>query len=628
METKQFKAESRRLLDIMINSIYTHREIFMREIISNASDAIDKSYYKALVDDSLSFEKDNYFIKITMDKENRTLKISDTGIGMTKEELDDNLGVIAKSGSLQFKKDNEAKDGHDIIGQFGVGFYSSFLVADEVTVISKSSDSNEAYMWESKGVEGYTINPCEKDSIGTEIILKLKENTEDENYDEYLHEYKLKELIKKYSDFIRYPIKMDITKSELKEGTENEYDEHIEEEVVNSMVPIWRKNKRELTKEDYENFYNEKHYGFDKPLSHVHISVDGAVSYNAVLYIPEKTPYDFYTKEYEKGLELYSSGVMIMDKCSDLLPDYFGFVRGVVDSEDLSLNISREILQHDRQLKLIAKNVKTKIKNELENMLKNDRENYEKFYESFGRTLKYGVYNEYGANKDILKDLLMFHSSKEGKMITLAEYIERMPEDQKYIYYAAGESVERIKKMPQTESVLDKGYEILYFTDDIDEFAIRILMNYKEKEFKSVSSSDLGIEANENEDENTSEADNKENEELFKAMKDILSNKVKNVKASKRLKNHAVCLSNEGELSIEMEKILKAMPNNEAAKADKVLEINVNHEVFKSLKAAYENDKDKLNIFTNLLYNQALLIEGLTIDDPMEFANNMCKLMM
>ncbi|MBU3106504.1 molecular chaperone HtpG [Clostridium gasigenes] len=626
METKQFKAESRRLLDLMINSIYTHREIFMREIISNASDAIDKSYYKALVDDSLTFEKDNYFIKITMDKENRTLKISDTGIGMTKEELDDNLGVIAKSGSLQFKKDNEAKDGHDIIGQFGVGFYSSFLVADEVTVISKSSDSNEAYMWESKGVEGYTINPCEKDSIGTEIILKLKENTEDENYDEYLDEYKLKALIKKYSDFIRYPIKMDITKSELKEGTENEYDEHIEEQVVNSMVPIWRKNKRELTKENYENFYNEKHYGFDKPLSHVHISVDGAVSYNAVLYIPEKTPYDFYTKEYEKGLELYSSGVMIMDKCSDLLPDYFGFVRGVVDSEDLSLNISREILQHDRQLKLIAKNVKTKIKNELENMLKNDRENYEKFYESFGRTLKYGVYNEYGANKDILKDLLMFHSSKEGKMITLAEYIERMPEDQKYIYYAAGESVERIKKMPQTESVLDKGYEILYFTDDIDEFAIRILMNYKEKEFKSVSSSDLGIEANEN--ENTSEADNKENEELFKAMKDILSNKVKNVKASKRLKNHAVCLSNEGELSIEMEKILKAMPNNEAAKADKVLEINVNHEVFKSLKAAYENDKDKLNIFTDLLYNQALLIEGLTIEDPMEFANNMCKLMM
>ncbi|MBU3102793.1 molecular chaperone HtpG [Clostridium gasigenes] len=626
METKQFKAESRRLLDLMINSIYTHREIFMREIISNASDAIDKSYYKALVDDSLTFEKDNYFIKITMDKENRTLKISDTGIGMTKEELDDNLGVIAKSGSLQFKKDNESKDGHDIIGQFGVGFYSSFLVADEVTVISKSSDSNEAYMWESKGVEGYTINPCEKDSIGTEIILKLKENTEDENYDEYLDEYKLKELIKKYSDFIRYPIKMDITKRELKEGTENEYDEHIEEEVVNSMVPIWRKNKRELTKEDYENFYNEKHYGFDKPLSHVHISVDGAVSYNAVLYIPEKTPYDFYTKEYEKGLELYSSGVMIMDKCSDLLPDYFGFVRGVVDSEDLSLNISREILQHDRQLKLIAKNVKTKIKNELENMLKNDRENYEKFYESFGRTLKYGVYNEYGANKDILKDLLMFHSSKEGKMITLEEYIERMPEDQKYIYYAAGESVERIKKMPQTESVLDKGYEILYFTDDIDEFAIRILMNYKEKEFKSVSSSDLGIEANEN--ENTSEADNKENEELFKAMKDILSNKVKNVKSSKRLKNHAVCLSNEGELSIEMEKILKAMPNNEAAKADKVLEINVNHEVFKSLKAAYENDKDKLNIFTDLLYNQALLIEGLTIEDPMEFANNMCKLMM
>lgn len=625
METKQFKAESKRLLDLMINSIYTHREIFIRELISNSSDAIDKIYYKALVDDSISFNKEDYFIKVTIDSDNRTLKISDSGIGMTREELDDNLGVIAKSGSLQFKKENEAKDGHDIIGQFGVGFYSAFLVADEVTVITKAFGSDEAYKWESKGVEGYTIEPCSKDSVGTEIILKIKENTEDENYDEYLNQYRLKALIKKYSDFIRYPIKMDITESRLKEGTESEYEEIIEEQVVNSMVPIWRKNKRELTKEDYDNFYSEKHYGFDKPLRHIHISVDGAVSYNAILYVPESMPFDFYTKEYEKGLELYSSGVMIMNKCSDLLPDYFGFVKGIVDSEDLSLNISREILQHDRQLKFIAKNIKTKIKNELENMLKNDRENYDKFYEAFGRTLKYGVYNEYGADKEVLQDLLMFYSSKEKKMVTLAEYVERMPEDQKYIYYACGESIERIEKMPQIDAVLDKGYEILYFTDDVDEFAIRMLMKYKEKEFKSVSSGDLGIEANDI--ENNVEANNEETTQLFDAMKDLLSSKISSVKASKRLKKHPVCLSNEGELSIEMEKILNTMPNNQGVKADKILEINVNHDVFNSVKDAYENDKEKFALYTDVLYNQALLIEGLSIEDPVEFTNNICKLM-
>ncbi|MBE6057610.1 molecular chaperone HtpG [Clostridium sp.] len=625
METKQFKAESKRLLDLMINSIYTHKEIFLRELISNASDAIDKIYYKTLTDDSLKFEKDNYYIKVISDKENRILKISDTGIGMTKEELENNLGVIAKSGSLQFKKENEVKEGYDIIGQFGVGFYSAFLVSDDVTVISKAFGSNEAYKWNSKGAEGYTIEPCEKESYGTEIILKIKDNTEEENYDEYLDEYTLKSIIKKYSDFIRYPIKMDLTKTKPKEENKEEFEEYKEEETINSMVPIWRKNKNELKAEDYENFYAEKHYGFDKPIKYIHTSVDGIVSYNAILFIPETTPYDFYTKEYEKGLELYSNGVLIMNKCGDLLPDYFGFVKGIVDSEDLSLNISREILQHDRQLKLIAKNIKTKIKNELESLLKKEREKYEKFYESFGRQLKYGVYSDFGSNKDVLQDLLMFYSSKEKKMVTLNEYVSRMPEDQKYIYYAVGESNERIEKLPQIEGVLDKGYEVLYFTDDIDEFAIKMLMNYKEKEFKSVSSGDLGIEGEEK--ENTSSSEDKENKELFESMKDILSGKVKDVRASKRLKNHPVCLANEGELSIEMEKVLNAMPNNENIKADKVLEININHDVFKSLKEAYEGDKDKLKLYTDLLYNQALLIEGLTINDPVEFTNNICKIM-
>lgn len=625
METKQFKAESKRLLDLMINSIYTHREIFLRELISNASDAIDKIYYKALSSDNISFNKEDYFIKVSIDKDNRIIKISDTGIGMTKEELDDNLGVIAKSGSLQFKKENEAKEGYDIIGQFGVGFYSSFLIADKVTVITKAFGSDEAYKWESKGVEGYTIEPATKETIGTDIILHLKENTEDENFDEYLNEYKIKSLIKKYSDFIRYPIKMDITERKLKEGTENEYEDYVEEKVINSMVPIWRKNKSELSKEDYDNFYNEKHFGFDKPLKHIHLSVDGTVSYNAILYIPENMPYDFYTKDYEKGLELYSNGVMIMNKCSDLLPDYFGFVKGIVDSEDLSLNISREILQHDRQLRFIAKNIKNKIKSELEKMLKNERESYEKFYSAFGRTLKFGVYDNFGAEKEVLQDLLMFYSSKEKKMVTLDEYVTKMSEEQKYIYYATGESIARIEKMPQIDLLLDKGYEILYCTDDIDEFAIKMLMKYKDKEFKSVYSDDLGIENNDEKDSNNENEE--ESKALFETMREVLNNKVKAVKASKRLKKHPVCLSNEGEISIEMEKVLNSMPNNQGVKADKVLEINVNHEVYNALKDAYENDKEKLGLYTNLLYNQALLIEGLSIEDPVEFTNNICKLM-
>ncbi|OAB36019.1 molecular chaperone HtpG [Paenibacillus glacialis] len=625
MAKQEFKAESKRLLEMMINSIYTQREIFLRELISNASDAIDKMYYKALVDEEIVFNKEDYFIKVTADKANRTLTISDTGMGMTQEELENNLGVIAKSGSLAFKKDNEAKDGHNIIGQFGVGFYSAFMVADVVTVISKALGSDEAFKWESEGADGYTIVPCEKDTVGTEIILTIKENTEDDQYDEYLEEYRLKSIIKKYSDFIKFPIKMDAKGQRPIEGSEDELEEVIEEETINSMVPIWRKNKNELTVEDYDNFYAEKRYGFDKPIKHIHISADGAVVYNAILFIPENTPFDYYTKEYEKGLELYSNGVLIMDKCSDLLPDFFSFVKGMVDSEDLSLNISREMLQHDRQLTLIAKNIKNKIKSQLQSLLKDEREKYEQFFNSFGRQLKFGVYNEYGMNKDLLQDLLMFHSSKEKKLVTLDEYVARMPEDQKYIYYASGDSMERIDRLPQTEIVTDKGYEILYFTDDIDEFAIKMIMSYKEKEFRSVSSGDLGIEADEN--DKPTEAEENDNKELFEAMKGVLTDKVTNVKASKRLKSHPVCLSSEGELTIEMEKILMGMANGQDAKADKVLEINVNHEVFQSLRDAYANDKDKLSLYTNLLYNQALLIEGLQVIDPVQFTNDICKIM-
>jgi molecular chaperone HtpG len=625
MAKKQFKAESKRLLEMMINSIYTHREVFLRELISNASDAIDKIYYKALTDDALSFDKDNYFIKVIPNKETRTLKIIDTGIGMTKEELETNLGTIAKSGSLAFKKETELKDGYDIIGQFGVGFYAAFMVADVVTVISRALGSEEAYKWESNGAEGYTIETTEKDSIGTEIILTIKENTEDENYDEFLEEYRLKSIIKKYSDFIRYPIKMDVSSSRPKEDSENEFEEYVEEQVINSMVPIWRKNKSELTDADYENFYAEKRYGFDKPIKHIHISVDGTIRYNAILYIPEKTPFDFYSKEFEKGLELYSNGVLIMDKCADLLPDHFSFVKGMVDSEDLSLNISREMLQHDRQLKLISKNINKKIKSELQSLLKNEREKYEEFYKSFGRQLKYGVYSDFGANKEVLQDLIMFYSSKEKKLITLEEYVSRMPEDQKYIYYASGESIERIDKLPQAEFVSEKGYEILYFTEDIDEFAIKMLMTYNEKEFKSISSGDLGIDGEDN--KNDSESEEKEYKEIFDYMKNILSGKVKDVRVSKRLKSHPVCLATEGDISIEMEKILAAMPDNQNIKADKVLEINKNHEVFQSLKEAFENDKDKLDLYTKLLYNQALLIEGLPIQDPVEFTNDICKIM-
>ncbi|AKN29817.1 chaperone protein HtpG [Clostridium carboxidivorans P7] len=627
MATKQFKAESQRLLELMINSIYTNKEIFLRELISNASDAIDKSYYRSLVDSNISFNKDDFYIRITADKENRNLTITDTGIGMTKDELENNLGTIAKSGSLAFKNENEEKEGVDIIGQFGVGFYSAFMVSDVVTVISRSIDSEEAYKWESKGVEGYDIEPIDKETVGTEIILKIKTNTDDENYDEFLDEYRLKALIKKYSDFIKYPIKMMVKKSKEKEGSEKEdgkkeYEDYYEDETLNSMVPIWRKNKNELKQEDYDQFYMDKHFGYEKPLKSIHTSVEGLASYNALLFIPAKAPYDFYTKEFEKGLELYSNGVLIMEKCSDLLPDYFSFVQGLVDSADISLNISRELLQQDRQLKFIAKKVKDKIKSELSLMLKNDREKYDEFFKSFGRQLKYGVYSDFGTNKEVLQDLLMFYSSTEKKLVSLDEYISRMKEDQKFIYYATGESVEKIERLPQTELIKDKGFEILYFTDDIDEFAIKILMKYKEKEFKSVSSKDLGIES----DEKENEKETQENKDLFDFMKEALSGKVKEVRASKRLKTHPVCLANEGELSIEMEKVLNMMPNNPNLKADKILEINTNHEMFDAIKKAFEEDKDKVKMYSNILYNQALLIEGLSIEDPVQFANDICNL--
>ncbi len=621
MAKKQFKAESKRLLDLMINSVYTHKEIFLRELISNASDAIDKIYYRALTDDTVHFNKDDYYIKILVDKDKRILTVSDTGIGMTKEDLEDNLGVIARSGSLDFKKENESKEGFDIIGQFGIGFYSSFMVSETVTVISKAFGSSDSYKWESKGADGYRVVPFEKELVGTDVILKIRENTEEENYDEYLDEYRLRSLIKKYSDFIRYPIKMDVTQAKLKEGSENEYEDYTEEQTVNSMVPIWKKNKNELTAEDYENFYTEKRYGFDKPVRYIHINAEGTVSYRAVLFIPEKIPYDFYTREYEKGLELYANGVLIMNKCAELLPDYFSFVKGMVDSEDLSLNISREMLQHDRQLKLIAKNVRSKIKSELDDLLKNDREKYEEFFKSFGRQLKYGVYSDFGRDKDLLQDLLLFYSSREKKPATLSEYVSRMQEEQKFIYYAAGESIERIEKLPQAEFVADKGYEILYFTDDVDEFAAKMMGAYKDLEFKSVSSGDLGIEGEE------SKSSDSDDDNMFAEMKSVLADRVAAVRASKRLKSHPVCLSNEGELTIEMEKILNAMPNNQKIKAEKVLEINVDHHVFKTLKDSYTNDLEKFKLFTDLLYNQALLIEGLPIEDPVEFTNNIWKVL-
>lgn len=634
MKMKQFKAESKRLLDLMINSIYTHKEIFLRELISNASDAIDKLYYHALSDGNTGLNRDDFSIELAIDKENRTLTITDNGCGMTKEELENNLGVIAKSGSLAFKQENEAKEDIDIIGQFGVGFYSAFMVASNVKVYSKAYGADDAYVWESNGAEGYTVEPCEKESNGTQIVLTIKEDTEDEKYSEFLEAYRIQELVRKYSDYIRYPIRMEVEKSRMKEQPEGEegdeekapeYETYTEVETLNSMVPIWRKNKNELTDEDYNSFYKEKFFDYSDPLKVIHTYTEGAATYHALLFIPAKAPYNYYTRDYEKGLKLYASGVLIMDSCKDLLPDHFSFVKGLVDSEDLSLNISREMLQHDRQLKVIASRLEKKIKSELLSMLKNDREKYEEFFKNFGLQLKYGVYNGFGANKELLQDLLLFYSSSEQKLVTLEEYVSRMKEDQKYIYYAGGESREQIERLPQTELVKDKGYEILYLTDDVDEFALQMMHDYSEKEFKSVSASDLDLDTEEEKKEFEKQAE--ENKDLLTFMKDALDGKVKAVVLSKRLKSHPVCLSNEGMLSIEMEKVLNAMPNDQKVKAERVLEVNASHPIFEKLSKLYAEDQERLKTYAQLLYTQAELIEGMPVEDPVAFSNAVCELM-
>ncbi|TCI66997.1 molecular chaperone HtpG [Exiguobacterium sp. SH0S7] len=620
MTKKQFQAESKRILELMVHSIYTHKDIFLRELISNASDAIDKMYYRALSDEAIDFNKDDYFVKVELDKDARTVTIRDTGIGMTEDELESNLGIIAKSGSLAMKQATKMEEDHSLIGQFGVGFYSAFMVADRVTVRTRSVDSDQGYLWESDGIDGYTIEPTSKQEIGTEIVLHLKADTEDDTYSSFLEEYEIRSLIKKHSDFIRYPIKLDVTKHRPKDDSE-EFEDYVEEETINSMVPIWRKRKNELTDEDYTTFYHEKRYGFDEPLKHLHLNVDGSIRYQSILYIPSTVPYDYYTKEFEKGLELYSNGVLIMEKSPDLLPDYFGFVKGMVDSEDLSLNISREMLQQDRQLRVIAKNVKSKIKGMLEKMLQNEREDYEKFFDAFGRQIKFGVYDQFGAAKDELKDLLLFHSSNEKKLVSLKEYVERMKEDQKYIYYATGESIHRIDLLPQTERLKEEGFEILYFTEEIDEFAIKVLQSYEDKEFKSVASGDLGL------DDEAANSLNEDNKDLFAFMKTELGERVKEVRASTRLKSHPVCLTVAGDVSIEMEKIMNTMPNGGGMKAEKVLEVNADHAIFQTLQRVYTEDEAKAKQYTDLLYQQALLIEGLPLEDPVAYSNAVCALM-
>ncbi len=620
----------------MIHSIYTHKEIFLRELISNASDAIDKLYFKSLTDDKVGLNKDDFAIWITADKENRTLKISDNGIGMTEEELENNLGTIASSGSLKFKTENKLDDDSQIIGQFGVGFYSAFMVSKKVTVISRAYGSDKAFCWESSGVDGYTVKEAEKETVGTDIILELQDDTDDEHYSDFLEQYRLRDLVRKYSDYIRFPIKMEMTHSRPKQTEENEeeqdedkpieYEDYIEVETLNSMVPLWKKNKNELKDEDYKHFYTEKFYDYNEPIKYAHVKNEGTVNYSALLYIPSKAPFDFYSKEYEKGLQLYSDGVLIMDKCADLLPDYFAFVRGLVDSEDLSLNISREMLQHDRQLKAIEKSIEKTISNELKKMLKNEREKYEQFWNAFGLQLKYGVYSDYGMNKEKLQDLLMFTSSKEKKLVTLDEYVSGMREEQKYIYYASGETVERIEQLPQTELIKEQGFEILYLTDNIDEFALKTMVSYKEKEFRSVSADDLGIETPEKKEELKEKEE--ESSDMLKALGEALEGKVSKVILSQRLKSHPVCLTSEGQLSIEMEKVLNSMPTDQKVKAQRVLEINPEHPIFEKLRGVFDaGDKDKLGKYAGLLYDQALLIEGLSIEDPVAFSNNICELM-
>ena len=629
MEKKEFKAESKRLLDMMINSIYTHKEIFLRELISNASDATDKLYYNAMQTGNVGLSRDDLAIKITPDNESRTLTISDKGCGMTREELEENLGTIAKSGSLAFKQEHELGSDVDIIGQFGVGFYSAFMVAKKIVVVSKSVEGDAAFRWESDGAEGYTIDDAQKDEHGTEITLYIKDNTNDENYDEYLETYSLRNLVRKYSDYIRYPITMDIEKSrdweEGEEKDDKEYATYIETETLNSMIPVWKKTKAELAEHEYEDFYKNKFNDYEEPARCIHQNVEGVTTYTALMFIPSRTPFNYYSKDYEKGLQLYSNGVMIMEKCADLLPDYFSFVKGLVDSPDLSLNISREMLQHDRQLKAIAASLEKKIKSELINMQKNDREKYEQFFKNFGMQIKFGIYSSYGMKKDLLQDLLVYYSSSEKKPVTLDEYVGRMRESQKYIYYACGESTAKLDMLPQTEMLRDKGYEILYLTDEIDEFALKTMHDYKEKEFRSVSDAELDIEDEGEKEEIKKTAE--DNKSLFDFMKEHLGDNVKEVRLSTRLKTHPVCLTSDGGISLEMEKVLNAMPTNtEKVKAARVLEINANHPIFAALTKAYAEDKEKAAKLTDVLFAQASLIEGIGVDDPVAYANAVCSL--
>lgn len=626
MAKKEFKSESKRLLDLMINSIYTHKEIFLRELISNASDAIDKLCFIALTDDKLNMSREDFKIFIKPDKENRTLTITDNGIGMDKDDLENNLGTIASSGSYKFKQEmGEKQDDIDIIGQFGVGFYSAFMVAKKITVVTKKYGCDTAYKWESDGADGYEITETERDEIGTTIVLEIKDNTDEENYDEFLEQYRIQGLIKKYSDYIRYPIMMDMTHSRVKEETKDsdkpEYEDYTETETLNSMLPIWQRAKKDVKQEEYDNFYREKFMAMEKPLRTIVTSVEGVVTYKALLFIPSQAPYDYYTKEYKKGLQLYSSGVLIMDNCEELLPEHFRFVKGIVDSADLSLNISREMLQHDRHLITIAQNIEKKIKNELTSMLANDRENYEKFFNAFGKQLKYGVASDYGMHKEELQDLLMYYSSTEKKLVTLSEYVDRMKEDQKFIYFAVGENISSIDNLPQTELLRSKGYEILYCTEEIDEFSLQTLMQYKDKKFCSATNDDLGIENDENKEEE------KDSSAILTFVKETLGDKVSEVVASKKLVSHPVCLTAKGGISFEMEKYFNAVQPDSGMKAQRVLELNMNHSAVKAMESAVQTDIEKAKKYAELLYNQALLIAGLPIENPGEYADLVCSLM-
>ena len=623
---KEFKAESRKLMDMMINSIYTHKEIFLRELISNASDAIDKLYYKSLTEEMDDVQKEDLKINLEINKEERSITISDNGIGMNESELEENLGTIARSGSLDFKNEMEEKEDVDIIGQFGVGFYSAFMVAKKVEVTSKKYGETQAYRWGSEDVDGYEIEPCEKDSYGTEIKLYLREDSEEENYSDYLETYTIERLVKKYSDYVRYPIILPVETSHKKEDSD-EYETVIEMRTLNSMIPLWKKNKKEITQEEYDDFYMSKFNDYTKPLSTIHTSVEGNVSYDALLYIPSRLPMNYYSNEYEKGLQLYSRGIFIMDKASELIPEHFRFVRGLVDSQDLSLNISREMLQHDRQLRVIASRIEKKIKSELLNMLRNDREKYEEFWKTFGVQIKYGVYSDFGAHKEMLQDLLMFYSSREMKLVTLDEYVAHMDENQKHIYFVSGSDIEKIDRLPQVERVKDKGYEILYLVDEVDEFALQILNTYKEKTFKNISQGDLDLDSEE--EKKAMEEKNESNKDLLTAIKDALENEVAEVKISSRLKSHPVCLSAGEGMSFEMEKVLNNMPDSpvNGMKATRILEINPEHPIFNALVNVFEKDKDMVKEYASLLYDQALLMEGFEIEDPIAFSNKICDLM-